>query len=66
MNDLPEFKTTNELSEIFAVKPQTIRLWIDEGKFPNHRRVGRRYLIPLPDVKNLLNSMYGDKPDMHP
>lgn len=65
-DEIPVFKTTKELGEIFAVKAQTIRLWIDEGKFPEHRRVGRKYLIPMSDVKNLLNAMYGDKPEMNP
>jgi len=60
---MPKFYDTIEVSKLFSVTPETVRNWVVEGKFPNTRRVGRKYMIPETDLQALLSSTYGEKPD---
>lgn len=49
--------TVTELAELFGVTRQTIHLWIEDGRFPNHFMVGRgggkMILIPADDVEKV-------------
>lgn len=44
----------DEVASILRRKPYTIRTWINNGKFPNAKKVGGIWLIPSADVQQLL------------
>lgn len=62
MEDFPQFYDTVKIAKLFSVTTETVRNWLNDGKFPNHKRVGRKWLIPESDVMALLHSTYGEKP----
>lgn len=49
------FFTVNEVAKLFSVEPQTIRVYIKEGKLKAHKLVGTRLLrIPREEIAYLL------------
>lgn len=46
---MKDFFTVSELSKIEKVNPMTIIRWIRKGLFPNARRVGKSFRVPLED-----------------
>jgi excisionase family DNA binding protein len=49
-----KFYTIPMAAEALGVTPQTVRLWIKQGRLKSHR-VGRPILITEKDLKNFLN-----------
>ncbi len=48
---MPKYLTTEEVQKIFRKKSRrTIYSWIDQGKFPHAKKIGKEYLIPEADV----------------
>lgn len=52
---MPELLTTQEVAAYLRLNVQTVQGYIRDGRFPNTREVGRKYLIPASDVDAFLN-----------
>lgn len=55
MPDLPPMLTTREVADYLHLNVQTVQAYIRDGRFPNTRTVGRKYLTPAADVAAFLN-----------
>jgi excisionase family DNA binding protein len=49
-----EMLTTKQVAERFAVNPQTVITWANDGKLPHFRTLGGHRRYRLADVEQLL------------
>jgi predicted DNA-binding transcriptional regulator AlpA len=49
-----ELLTRNAVAAMLHVSPQTLMIWVTEGKFPSPIRIGRRALWPQTTVDRVL------------
>lgn len=47
------FYTTGDLARILAVRPKTVRTWIEDGQV-NAVKVGRQWRIPMSELDRLV------------
>ena len=53
--------TTAQVAEILNLHKGTIRLWTEQGKFPNSFKIGRTWRITEQDINSLLEEMKNEK-----
>jgi excisionase family DNA binding protein len=51
--DLRAFYTTEEVAEVFVVKPKTVRRWIDHGEI-QATKLHSQWRVPVSEVERLL------------
>ena len=64
-----ELLTTTRVANYFGLSAQTIRNWLDEDeakpyderRFPNAFKPSKHWRIPMQDVTDLINKLYGPK-----
>lgn len=56
---IDKFLTAHEVAAILPLHPVTILKWAREGKIP-HRRLGRKVVFPLRQLRIWLESEYTD------
>ena len=58
MFTLPKYLTTEEVQKFFRKKSRrTIYNWINQGKFPNAKKIGKEFLIPETDVLEIVKTL---------
>lgn len=60
-NELEKYLTVPEVAEHFRCTVWTTRKWLREGVFPNARKIGKNWLVPVGDVAVQANNLYGGK-----
>lgn len=48
---MKDFLNAAEIAKLEKINPLTVSRWIRKGVFPNARKVGRAYRIPLSDYQ---------------
>lgn len=51
---MPDLYTTAEVAAYLHLHIQTVQAYVRDGRFPNARLVGRKWLIPASDVEALI------------
>jgi excisionase family DNA binding protein len=46
---MKQFLSTSQISKLEGVSTTTVQRWVREGYFPNARKVGRLFRVPLDD-----------------
>jgi len=46
---MKQFLSTSKISKLEGVSSTTVQRWVREGYFPNARKVGRIFRVPLDD-----------------
>ncbi len=46
---MKKFLSTSQIAKLEEVTPSTVQRWIRDGSFPNARKVGRVFRVPLDD-----------------
>lgn len=49
-----EYLTTTEAAKILKVTPKTFTYWLEKGKVPGAKKLGREWRVTLADVEALL------------
>ncbi len=57
--DLPKLYTTNDVAEMFAVTPETVRNWIIKGKLKAVQTPSQQYRVTRPNLLDFAKSHYG-------
>ncbi len=52
--DLRAFYTTEEVAEVFVVKPKTVRRWIEQGELVA-TKLHSQWRVPVSEVSRLLD-----------
>jgi excisionase family DNA binding protein len=55
--------STKETAEQLNAGESSIRLWCDQGRFPNAQKVGRDWIIPESDLQGFEKRKPGPKPE---
>ena len=48
-NIMKQFLSVSQIARLEEVTPSTVQRWIRDGSFPNARKVGRVFRVPLDD-----------------
>ena len=54
--------STKETAERLGAGESSIRLWCDQGRFPNAQKVGSVWIIPESDLADFAKQKPGPKP----
>lgn len=61
MDRTGKYYTAAEAARLLGVKPQTLRLWVRQGKIKALKTAGGRYRYPLSEIKRLLRGSPQDQ-----
>lgn len=50
-NYMKDFLNATEIAKLEKINPLTVTRWVHKGVFPNARKVGKAYRIPLSDYQ---------------
>lgn len=61
---MPKLYTVESLAEHFSKHTKTIRMWIEEGLFPNARKIKGGWYVPESDVTALFTKQQESMPGL--